>query len=91
MIKIEKNSIMRDGVKIGWIDGVHIYDHTGKKLAYFTSNEAFDESRKRIAHIDGEYVYLPQNNTKIRIEENNALVSGIVSDICRVTIRLVLG
>ena len=91
MIKIEKNVIMRDGVKIGWIEGDHIYDHNGKRLALFTTDTAFDESGKKIAHIDGEFVYLPQNNTRVRIEDNNALVSGAVSDICRAAIRLVLG
>jgi len=91
MIQIEKNEIKRDGVKIGYIEGDHIFDRNGKKLAYFSSTEAFDESGKKIAKIDGEYVYFLRNNTKARIEDNNKLVGGVVSDICRAAIRLVLG
>ena len=91
MIQIEKNEIKRDGIKIGYIQGDHIFDHTGKKLAYFSSTEAFDESGKKIAKIDGEYVYFLKNNTKVRIEDNNKLVNGVVSDICRAAIRLTLG
>lgn len=91
MIQIVNNDIKRDGIKIGYIQGDHIYDHYGKRLAYFSGNEALGEDGKRIAHIDGEYVYFPKNNTKVRIEDNNKLVGGTVSDICRATVRLVLG
>jgi len=91
MIKIVKNEIMRDGIRVGYIQNDHIFDHTGKKLAYFSSTEAFDENGKKIARIDGEYIYFTKNNTKVRIEDNNKLVTGIVSDICRAAIRLVLG
>ena len=91
MIQIEKNEIKRDGIKIGYSEDNHIFDHTGKKLAYFSSTEVFDESGKKIAKIDGEYIYFPKDNTKIRIEDNNKLVSGVVSDTCRAAIRLILG
>ncbi len=76
MIKIVKNEIMRDGIRVGYIQNDHIFDHTGKKLAYFSSTEAFDENGKKIARIDGEYIYFPKNNTKVRIEDNNKLVTG---------------
>ena len=91
MIQIIKNEIKRDGIKIGYIEGDHIFDHTGKKLAYFSSTEVFDESGKKIAKIDGEYIYFPKDNTKVRIEDNNKLVAGVVSDTCRAAIRLMLG
>jgi hypothetical protein len=88
---VEKNQIKRDGIKIGYIDGTHIFDHNGKKLAYFSIDEVLDENGKRIAHVVGEYVYFPKSNTKVRIEDNNKLVAGVVSDACRAAIRLVLG
>jgi hypothetical protein len=91
MIQVINNDIKRDGVKIGYINGDHIFDHTGKKLAYFSATEVFDESGKRIAHIVGEYVYFSKSNTKTRIEDDNKLVAGVVSDACRAAIRLMLG
>jgi len=91
MIQVINNDIKRDGIKIGYIDGDHLFDHNGKKLAYFSSTEVLDESGKRIAHIEGEYVYFSKSNTKTRIEDNNKLVAGIVSDSCRAAIRLMLG
>jgi hypothetical protein len=90
MVQVEKNEIKRDGIKIGYIDGDHIFDRNGKKLAYFSSDEVLDESGKRVAHIEGEYVYFSKSNTKVRIEDNNKLVAGVVSDACRAAIRLML-
>ncbi len=91
MIQVIKTHIMRDGVKIGYIDGKHIFDHNGKRLAYFSETEVLDESGKRVAHVVGEYVYFSRTDTKARIEDNNKLISGVVSDACRAAIRLMLG
>jgi len=91
MVQVINNDIKRDGIKIGYIQGDHIFDHNGKKLAYFSSTEVLDEGGKRIAHLDGEYVYFPKSNTKVRVEDNNKLVAGVVSDMCRAAIRLMLG
>ncbi len=91
MIQIVNNDIKRDGIKIGWIEGDHIFDRTGAKIAYFSGNDAFGMDGKKIAYIEGEFVFFPKNNTKVRIEDNNKQVAGLVSDICRATIRLMLG
>ncbi|MDR3558699.1 MAG: hypothetical protein P4L61_04145 [Candidatus Pacebacteria bacterium] len=91
MIQVEKNEIMRGGIKIGYIQGDHIFDRNNKKLANFSDKEAFDESGTKIARIDGEYVYFLKSNMKVRLEDNNKLVAGIVSDACRAAIRLMLG
>ena len=91
MIQIIGNDIKRAGVKIGWIESTHIFDRTGKKVAYFSATEAFGVDGTKIAYIAGDYIIYPKNNTKVRIEDNNKLISGVVSDICRAAIRLVLG
>jgi hypothetical protein len=91
MIKIVNNEIMRDGIKIGSIQGDHICDRNNKKLALFYGKEAFDMNNKRIAYIEDDYVIFPANNMKVRIEDDNQIVNGVVSDICRAAIRLVLG
>jgi hypothetical protein len=91
MIEVMNNEIKRGGIKIGYIEGNHIYDHDGKKLAYISDTAAFDMNDKKIAYIEGEYVILPRNNTKVRIEDDNKFVAGVVSDIYRAAIRMVLG
>ena len=91
MIQVVNNIIMRDGVKIGWVDGDHILDRGGNKIAYFSGTEAYGADGTKIAYMAGEYVVFPRNNTKVRIEDIDKLVSGLVSDICRAAIRLVLG
>lgn len=91
MIQVDKNDIKRDGVKIGYVSGNHIFDRAGKKLALFTQTEVFDESGAKVAKINGEYVYFLKNNTKVHIEDDNKEVGGVVSDACRAAIRLMLG
>ena len=92
MIQIFGNVLKRNNVKIGWIDGAHIRDYTGKDLGYFSNNEIWNISGKKIAFIEGEFVYLMGGTDKIRIEDNLKEVSGgTVSDICRAAIRLLLG
>ena len=92
MIQIFGNIIKRANVKIGWIDGAHIRDYAGKDIGYFNDHEIWNNSGKKIAFIEGEYVYLMGGTDKIRIEENLKEVSGgTISDACRAAIRLLLG
>jgi len=91
MIQVINNVIKRDGIKIGTVIGDHIVDFHDNKIAYFTDKEAYGADGKKIAYLDGEFIIFPVNNTKVRIEDNNKLVSGLVSDICRAAIRLTLG
>jgi len=82
---------MRAGIKIGYIEGGHIHDRMGKIVAYFSNQEALGSDGKKIAYISGDYIILPRNNTKVRIEDNNKFVGGLVPDVCRAAIRLTLG
>jgi len=93
MIQVSGNNITRDHVKIGMVIGDIIYDHFGKKLAHFTNTDIYDMAGHHLAQIQGEYVIMmaPGNNTRIRIEEDNKFVEGMVSDACRAAIRIVLG
>jgi hypothetical protein len=92
MIQIYGNDLKRANIKIGWIDGVHIRDHTGKELGYFADNKVWNLSGTKIAFIEGEYIYLTGGTDKIRIEDNmKEVTGGTVSDLCRAAIRLLLG
>jgi hypothetical protein len=92
MIQIYGNDIKRAGVKIGWIEGDHIYDYTGKRIGYFGDNKIWNAAGDKIAHMEGEYVWLSNGKDKIRIEDNIKEVNGgALSDLCRAAIRLLLG
>lgn len=92
MIQVVKNNeLHRDGVRIGWIEKDAILDHTGKKVLYYSNTEVLDPMGSKIAYISGDYVIFPKSGTKVRIEDNNREVQGMVSDMCRAAIRLALG
>jgi len=92
MIKINGNGIFRDGIKIGWIDGTHIFDHTGKKLGYIASDMVFDETARKLAHLEGEYIYHPDGSKQTRLEDMiDTLPSATLSNIQRVAIRIFFG
>lgn len=92
MIKIEKNNeLWRAGVRIGWIEKDAILDHLGKKVLYYSNTEILDPMGSKLAYISGDYVIFPKDGTKVRIEDNNREVEGMVSDMCRAAIRLALG
>ena len=92
MIKVENNHIMRDGVKIGWVDGSHIFDHMAKKLGYIADNSVWSESAKKLAHLDGEYIYYPDTDKRVRLEEIiDTVPSATLSNIQRVAVRIFFG
>jgi len=90
MIKIIDNQIKRGDTKIGRVEDDHIIDLTGKRICRFTDHEVYDTTGKRVAYVEGEYIHFPVNDMKVRIEENNKLIEGVVSDTCRAAIRLML-
>ncbi len=92
MIQVENNDLKRVGVKIGFIQGNYILDHNGHKLGYFENNKIFNIASKELGYIEGEYLKMPNNNVGIRLEDNHKEVDGgIISDLCRAAIRLLLG
>lgn len=84
-------TLKRGNVKIGWLRDNHLYDHTDTKIAYFSGENIFNIAGKRIAYIYGEYMILVPSDQRIRLEENNKEVMGVVSDVARAMIRLFLG
>ena len=92
MIQIAKdNELKRGNVVIGWLRDNYVYDHTDKKIGYFSGQNIFNIHGTRIAYIYGEYMILVPSDQRIRLEDNNAEVAGVVSDVARATIRLLLG
>lgn len=94
MIKLNNNDIFRDSTKIGWIINNYFFDHNGKKLGYTTfDNFVYDEATgKKIAHIDGDFVYNPDTGAKTRLEDDiSGIESPSLSNIQRIAIRLFFG
>ncbi len=92
MIKTIGNDIMRNGTKIGWITGDHIFNHNGDKMGYVTSDMVFDKSTKKLAHLEGEYVYYPDSDKRMRVEDAFAgIESTSLSNIQRVAVRIFFG
>lgn len=92
MIKISGNDIFRDGTKIGWVTGDHIFNHMGEKVGYVVSDMVYDESSKKLAHLEGEFVYYPDSDKSVRLED---VIAGIdspsLSNIQRIAVRIFFG
>jgi hypothetical protein len=92
MIKVEGHEFIRGGVKIGRIDGEHIYDHSGKKVGYFLGDHVYDAAGRKVAYLEGDYIHFEGSGQKIRIEDNNRDVSGGgLNNIQRAAARILLG
>ena len=91
MIQIVKNELFRGGTRIGWIDGDCIRDHAYEKVAYFTHDQVLDKGGSKVAYISGDFLYFAHTGAKSRLEDNNQVVQGIVSDICKAAIVIALG
>ena len=91
---MNNNDIYRDTTKIGWIIDNHFFDHNGKKIGYTTfDNYICDESTtKKLAHIDGDFVYNPDTGSRTRLEDAMAGIdSPSLSNIQRVAIKIFFG
>jgi hypothetical protein len=95
MIELNRdNDIVRNGTKVGWIVDNHIFDHMGKKIGYTTfDNYVCDaNTAKKLAHIDGDFVYDPNTGKRTRLEDDLAgIESPSLSNIMRVAIRIFFG
>ncbi len=91
MIKVIGNDFMRGGEKIGWIEGDHIFDHTGRKLGYASGNNIYDIGGMKIGWIEGDYLFAP-GNKKIRLDEVHAEIQGgVLTEAQRAAVRVLLG
>ena len=90
MIKIVGNDIMSGGQKLGWFEGNHILDRTGRTLGYFADNDIYDASGQKIAYIEDERVRTMVGQ-EIRLSEIRKDVKGGQDDIAIAAVRLLLG
>ena len=91
MVKIINNDILRDDRKIGYLNGNQVWSHDGKKLGFFEDNHIYDHDARKVAYIEGEFLYDEGGNKKARIEEVMESVEGILSDLGRCAIYILLG
>ncbi len=90
---MQGNDIMRGGLKIGYIESNHIFNHEGKKIGYVSGNMIFDHMAKKIAYLEGEFVYTVASSLKkVRIEDEIMNINaGLLSDVMRVAIKFFFG
>ncbi len=92
MIKIIKNDIMQNGVKIGYIWKDDIYNANNNKIGSFSENDIYDYNRNKIGYIQGNYIKYDNGNRSINLQKIKLNVKGeIISDICRAAIYLLFG
>ena len=92
MIKVEGRNLWRGGVKIGFIEGGHVFDHAGNKIGFYTGDLIYDQSGRKIAFLEGDYIFFNDGSPKIRIENNNEdVVGGSLSNVEKAAVRILLG
>ena len=92
MIKIVDNDIYRDGQKVGWLEGSHVYDKSGKKLGRVDGNDIYDHSGNKKAYVEGRHIELQNDSKRISIDDNRKHVTGGThSDTTRAAVRILMG
>ncbi len=92
MIKIEENKIFRGGEKIGWFEGNHLFEHSGKLLGFFEGGKIYDHDGKEVGHLKGNHLELPRDDKFIRLEDiAQNITGGTQDDLARSAIRIFLG
>ena len=93
MIKANGQDIFRDGIKLGWFQDGYLYNHMAKKVGYVSGNLIYDHvSGKKIAYIQGEYVYYVNMSKQMRVEDEIAgIEAGNFTNATRVAIKIFFG
>ena len=83
---------MRDGQKVGRVDGNHIRAHDDTKLGYFDENYVHSMDGTKLAYINGEYLYQEVGGTKISLDKiNEDIEGGIFTEIEKCAIYMLIG
>ncbi len=91
MVKIEGNDIFRDGSKIGWVDGNHIWNRDGKKVGYFEENYIYNMGGDKMAYLEGDSLYAGNGGDKISLDNiNQGMSGGVLPDIAKCAIYILL-
>lgn len=92
MIKVIGQNLWRGGLKIGFVGGEYIIDHSGEKVGFYSGEFVFDKTGRKLARIEGDYIFFLTSSDKMRIEENNKdVVGGNLTNIQRAAARILLG
>ena len=93
MIKVNGVDLFRNGIKLGWVQNGYLFNHMGNKIGYVSGNLIYDHvTGKKIAYIDGEYVYYVNMPKKMRVEDEIAGIEAAqFSNATRVAIKIFFG
>ncbi|MGB9743585.1 MAG: 5-fold beta-flower protein [Minisyncoccales bacterium] len=90
MIKIVDNDILREGQKIGYIDGNDIRDQSGQKLGYFTSDTVYDAMSRVVARLKDNYVFIGSRQVALQAVLRK-VISNYYSNIARAAVAVLFG
>ncbi len=92
MIKLIGNDIIQNGEKIGWIRENDIFNKSGNKIGYYIGDDIYNYKGVKIGYLENNYIKYENGNRKMGLQETkNHIVGGTIPDICRATIKLLLG
>lgn len=92
MIKFVGNDVWRDGEKVGWIEGNHVYAKDGKKLGYFADNLIYDENADKVAYIEGDYLMSYGSDIKTPLDKvSEAMEGGVLPELDKCAVYVLLG
>ena len=91
MLEIRGNDICRESQKVGWLEGNHLFDRTGKKLGYFDGAHVYNADAEKIATIEGDKLVDESGNRKIALEAVTEAIEGVLPETAKCAVYVLLG
>lgn len=66
---------MRDGEKVGWIDGAQIFDKEGRNVGYIEDENVFSRNGKRLGYVHDDYLHM-ENGDKMELDQLKEYIQG---------------
>ncbi len=91
MIYLEGHEIMRNGEKIGYLEGERIYSRDARKLGWVDGDHIYDHEGRKIAWIEGGHAETAGGRIIELDDIHKHVKRGAISDTLRTAIYLFLG
>ena len=87
MIHILNRDVYKDGEKVGWVEGGHIFESSGKKIGYISGNDIFSYSGNKVAYLKGTALSRVGHSIAVHTDEiNKEVTKGDFSDLERAAV-----
>ncbi len=92
MIKIMGKDLWREGEKIGYVEGHHVYNHEGHRLGYFTDHHVWNMRDDKLAYVEDDHLYAEEGDSKTSLEDvAQDVQGGVLPIIEKCAIYILLG